>query len=381
MSDYILDGIINETIYENHYEKLEIEIKKFPMIVNENNFNYNVEMCSDLIRFRYIIFELNEETLNITNDEFLFHIKFSTLDFNIDSVVQKNYLSLYANLKPIIKLRNGYAITIPFDYTYGELILISLCDSMINISIENINVNLFKNVTLTGELIFLDSAHRIALISNNHQKIIQIFESITFNCIEGLNEIILPFELISKGYFIECDNNSLEKIGLKFNGHDRFDEYDRSMIDLYGHKISNNLTYISYGGGNNYSDTSLTSYRSALNQDNIRSIKLYITMNKVEEIKIHSIELNILEYINKKCKFKYGKNCFTNKLNAWPIENKFIGTIYCPILCNNIDKNYGLCIMCNNIFDYKLIKQWLLIANNCPICRKIWTNKKMYVNI
>ena len=201
------------------------------------------------------------------------------------------------------------------------------------------------------------------------------------------------FSFLVKGYFIECNVVDLENFEYQILNITRFD-YNKSMIYLYTHRISDNLIYAPL---NCKVDYKTIDYASALGNRDTESKFILTFKNRQSIIGIHAINCNYLMYGSGMGVVRYQRDNRLNKhivlgvsgtvSGLWTVAYKIINIEQnneCAISYEKFKKNCIYCV-CNNC-KYNFIKNNLEIyfkmsnSYNCPMCKKSWENKKVYIN-
>jgi len=379
-------------VYTHYIKKIEsVETVKIYFNLDNDNYKVNLQRICDATVIKHLVFELQNPDMTISN--FTNEINNGLFSLKIYDKEQIDHLSLYANLKPIRKIGNSIIMELPFEYTQQQITLQSGEYCNFEIKITNINTNLFNNVFLTCENYFFDFDFRREIV-NYYEKNIQMFQTCVPNYTNGMFETqILDLNLYVKGYFIEVSNyDELNEITLFVNDN-IYLTYDKILLDLICHKISDKMIYISFTNTENYKNTELDSYIGSVYHDQMSKVKMCLKFNNLIQhetikLKVHMLCANVERYVNGIYGYMYGNNRTNLTLNLikkyeneWYILHELLtDEKICPISYEKIEIYYCKCLKCNNIFCYDLLKKWLEQKQNCPTCRSIWINKIKYVN-
>ena len=384
-------NIDNGLSYNSHFINETVTMNS----INTNSYNAMLANNCDKIKLTSIIFDLNNSNMPIS--EFKDAIQNAVLDIYIGgSIVYKFNLSLLIELNSIQAIENSMNILIP-DYFSKEIFLKALYHHQVKVQLSGANTELFNSVKISTEQIFAGNVEANNLIQYAHEQFIPTLETQTINY-ENTSQFVptnLNFDHCVKGYFIECDNiDNLTNVKLSLNGHDRYD-YDRTMLNIIGHKISNRLMYLPFVNKKNYMDSSRYSYHGSLNHSRIDTTKLITKFNNVAnpfKLKIHALNFNILRYLGGMGGIAYTTTSYgeyTSNIALTPtvitqiqiIYKPLNSTIMCPISYENIEINYAECISCHNKFDYDSAMHWVDNHHNCPMCRSNWGDTIQYKNM
>lgn len=378
-------------------------------ITNSLN-SFTLERWSDIINIDKLIFEFNEET-NINNiieelknnaSPIVFIVKADVnkiieldLNFLIDLNIESNELN-------VNERSNKLTINLRINNFISELKMIALQHSNVVISLLNIGqqlLNLIRSVKITLKLTYLGREPRRRMAQQGHEENIQQISSININ--SNSEQLIfrnrLKLDGYSKGFFIRGNINELKYIKLILQDQETIN-YDDDLIDLYCHKVSNNLIYIPFNPNllTSYTTNTIDSFIGGINFSRLNYIKIETEWSQPQNsFKLYFYTLNILRIISGMCGFAYTENpiidldynnhqisssnqiIFTTKYKIID-QNKII----CPISLEKINQNdhYMLCNTCKNCFLETEIKKWFDIKKCCPLCKINWTNNIIYIN-
>jgi hypothetical protein len=339
--------------------------------------------------------------------------------------IQQLPLSLFINLnEPIISEGKMY-INLCFDMLFGNLRLISICHHDVKFALSENEIISEYGITTTITYLNMDERRSMAL--NSHEELIQ---QISFLDIKAdLNDetqtsdtfhlIHLPFSLISKGFFIECDNvDNLNNILLRLNGNDRFN-LNRFLIMRKCKKINQSLLYLPFNYEKTYSERTLQSFEGSANLSRLSDISLNLKFNTaINNIKIYCLQSNIYREMGGMGGIVYEPDLRNDtydlrnntiirpeivssaEINSTtpmrsirlPADGPTMNPIInedesnCPILCEpiGVGGKYMSCSQCNKNFSEEALKQWLENKRphqrTCPLCRVRWSNFEIYIN-
>ena len=219
-----------------------------------------------------------------------------------EAVVSKQKLSLFTELNNVLHVGNKFYVAIP-EYIVGELYLIALQYHQTEVFVNMQNYFLFDGLSMLVEYICYGDEKRRNIATNPHSKLMQQITCDTTTTINNVAKVILTGVDCDcvKGYFIETDISKISNISLSIIGQQVLN-YDEAMLQLFCHKISDNLLYISLNGENNYSDMNIDSYSGSLNHSRIDEVKMIITFKStVENLTVHTMSLKYLNYYSGMC--------------------------------------------------------------------------------
>ena len=357
-------------------------------------------MEADTCSFKAITLYSSELT---TIDTFKHAIRDGVVEVWIggQSIVRHDF-SLLIELAPIQKVGTAYTISIPSEYTMGEVPLVALAFHEMKAVIEIPNAHLIENVRFFANYTFHEQGRRYQLAQGQHES---IFQNIRTTAVHewASNErstcLFRPLDATHcvKGYFIEGDLSKIEEFRITFDGRDRM-VYDEVLLAMHCHRISDRLTYLSYSGHNDYQTMTFDSYASSANHSRM-DVHMNLTLKPThsadaapvrETIRIHSMWFNVIAYIGGLAGLRYPDTPFvatdrspriTEPPGEWPTQQRDLQPdTECPITQLTIDADYCLCSACNNAFDYEALHAWIVQFKHrkCPMCRAQWTNRIRY---
>lgn len=266
-------------------------------------YNINILRHSNKCKFKCIVFE---STLIQSIDDFKKYMhdsKFKLL-FKTDVIAEYNF-SFMMELNEVKKIENNFVIVIPNDYTFNKILLTSLNLTNVRVHLDIECEDKITNIKLLVDYIYCDGKEQYNLINNIQNMLYQdITKCATIDVQSDMTkcDCILNDNGIgqTKGYFIEGDISRINSFTIRHNGRDRFKPYDKTMIGICCHKISNRLMYFSYNGENNYKDMSLDSYIGSLNSHQIDSNQMRFKFDqntKQDYLNIYAVSLKYINYI------------------------------------------------------------------------------------
>lgn len=347
-------------------------------------------------------------------------------------IIQQLPLSLLINLnEPLISEGKMY-INLCFDMLFGNLKMIALYHHVVKFQLSQNEIISDYGITTTQT--YLDMVERRDMYQNSHEELIQQLSFVDIKVdmndetqtSDTFDLRYLPFNLISKGFFIQCENvDNLNNILLKFNGEDRFD-LNRFLIMRKCKKINQNLLYLPFNYEKSYSERTLQSFEGSANLSRIDTVSLMLKFNvAINNVKIYCLNSNIFRQMGGMGGLAYGADLSNSTYDLrnnvlrrpeivssaaifsatpmQPIRPPTVGTtiVYtgptmkpiisedasnCPILCEPIGAGgkYMRCDQCNNNFSEEALKQWLESKRpqqrTCPLCRVQWSNFEIYIN-
>lgn len=393
----------------------------------------------------------NSSELTITREADIVNIEFLELSFvnpdreNLNdiknliltmkiggSTIQQFPLSLLINLNEPIICDGKMYINLCFDMLFGDIKIIGLQYHEVKFALSQNEI--ISDYGITTTITYLDMEERRRMAQNSHEELIQQLSFVDIKVdmndetqtSDTFDLRYLPFSLISKGFFIQCDNvDNLNNILLKFNGRDRFD-LNRFLIMTKCKKINQSLLYLPFNYEKTYSERTLLSFEGSANLSRIDTIDLKLKFNTpINNVKIYCLNSNIFRQRNGAGGLVYSLDLCNNTYDLLsntlrrpeivrsaaiysatpiqPIRPPTVGTtiVYtgptmkpiisedasnCPILCEPIGAGgkYMCCSQCNNNFSEEALKQWLESKRphqrTCPLCRVQWSNFQIYIN-
>lgn len=273
--DCNIDKFLNHGYYRSS------EIKEYTF---EDNKIYIERTCDTIIPL-YIISDKPIDYLELfINDKLIisFPLDFCNKLSNKKIITESEYLYTIPweilKFKPLIILGG----TMGSSYQYRDFRIVSS---------NNCNAKMYIKNT------FMDSDERKNLATKPHMIRIKQFQEQQIQVPKNFTESIpINFEGLIKGFFIDNINNieSINNIEFIFNTHCPRLNYNKTMIKLFTHQISENCIYIPLDN-TIFNDST---YDSALNCDKIRNqfmIKINSEVN--QDIVIRSLVLNVLMFI------------------------------------------------------------------------------------
>ena len=370
------------------------EMCSLDMDNNNNKYTKIIERRADKIKIKNIIFTLRDT--NVSNDQFKDAIKNGTYSAICGgSIIQKFSISLMESLKNLERTDNDIVLKVQ-DFMSHEFIMIATQYHEVQITIENIDQSIISNVSLVTENTFCDSPERRGLAQHGHEeKITQITsQTIQSDTNGNIQQQRINFSGCSKGYFIESENiDKLSKLQLHLNGQERYN-YNKTMINIIGRKVSDNLLYIPFGNRTDFENTEMNSYIGSLNHNRIDDVKMTVTFDNMDtshSFKLHSQSFNIIRYMSGMMGLVYGfsqstepiittTTTTTTTITTESIYRRLTNVQQCPINMEDIIGDYGKCGTCNNCFNYEPIMQWVNSHHTCPLCRSHWTDNTKFIN-
>lgn len=350
----------------------------------------NTEKCPITSLCDVIIPEFLElEFVDPSNSHNIDNVKKLVLNLKIgNNIVQQFYLSLLVNLKEPIILDNRMYINLCFDMFFGDIKITGLQYNKIEFELINIEPGFIVDYGIVSNLVFVDEEMRRKIFNIPSKTPIQQLSKNDIEKIEPSDNynIVLIFDGITKGLFIECDDvDNLNSVVIKFNSCVRF-VLDHSLLKIKCIKISNNVLYIPFNYDKNYRDRTFESYEGSANLTAITNIKIILNFNTINNhINIYSLFLNIFKMCHGMSVTEFYFNNYIDLSNSSTIKKKIINEekLICPIMfepIKNGDK-YMICSTCNNNFNEKAINQLLeKYKKTCPVCRHTWNNFVIYIN-
>ena len=264
--------------------------------INKLSLLYQLELSrnADMTKMKHLIFECQQpmnidEFKNIVS-EYVFKIEINA------STMLKHKLSLYIELNDIITCGNKYSITIPSYIIMNDILVGALRHNQIKIDLLKSYNNPFNNIHITFEDCFCDQLERSFIQQERHINPFQEIQYQDYNVNNNNATLLLNtfYASLTKGYFIEGDITKITNLELHFNGQRRI-SYDDMMIQLYCHKISDNLLYLPM-------DTNNDSYLGAFYQTVYNTIQMKLMFSEnTRHVRIYSVSLKLLVYNNGQC--------------------------------------------------------------------------------
>lgn len=387
-----------------------------------------IERIADTANIEFLELSFVNQDIDNLND-----IKKLILTLEIgDSTIQQLPLNLLMNLNTPIMNEGKMYINLCFDMLFGDIKLIGFQWHTVKFKLSQNEI--ISEYGVTSTITFLNMDERRRLYEDPHQNLIQQISFIDIKV--DLNDdtqtsdifdlIYLPFESISKGFFIQCDNvDNLNNILLKFNGMDRFN-LNRFLIMTKCKKINQNMLYLPFNYEKSYSERTIQSFEGSANLSRIDNIALTLKFNvAINNVKIYCLQSNIFRQMSGMGGLTFNQHLCSNTYDLrsnplsrqeplstttiysttpmQPIRPPTVGTtmVYtgptmkpiinedasnCPILCEPIGAGgrYMCCSQCNNNFNDEALKQWLESKRphqrTCPTCRVQWSNFEIYIN-
>ena len=399
----------------NRLHNLAHEIMEIPIDYHGpqnviRRYSVHVQHSADSCKLRHISFYADSQ---LTTEQFKDLQKNSTFEILIGGIrFIKVNLSLLMELTEVKKIGNNFVVTIPHEYTIGEILLISSRNFDTRLNLE-LNCQHITNVKIFAQYTFYDENVRNTLRDNEQKRMCQLIENADehfwTNQAETRTRLSLNHNGFTKGYFIEGDIDKIKGLQLELNGHDRFEMYDEVAIGLYCDRISDRLLFLPFNNDirNNYKNMTLESYTGAMDASRIDTIRLKILLNPSEmesTLKVYAMTCNFMIYsggfvrledpgtnartlidtINPQAILNLRNMSAIQNTEIWPITERELTSErdnICAITYNPIESEYGMCLACNNTFDYEAIRRWLGQRSSCPMCRCNWTNKIKYTRI
>ncbi len=341
--------------------------------------------------------------------DYLSEVKNLILTMSIGcKIVQQLPLSLLINLNKPIMSEGLMYINLCFDMFFGDIKLTAHQYDEISFKLSRNNC-VFK-YGITATVYNIGHEERKTLMYNSQEHVIQQLSildvKVDANDVTQTNETFdityLPFSKISKGFFIECDNdiNHLNSIQLYFNGFYRFN-LNRFLIMNKCKKINEHLLYIPFNYNQSFYKRTLASFEGAANLSRIDNIRLILTFDvAINNVKIYSLCANQFKLESGSGKLVYdsclgfntydlSKKSLIHSKNPpayyhGPLIKSIVNEdeLNCPITHEliGLGEKYMSCYRCNKNFNEDSLQTWLIKNKTCPICRDKWTNFEIYIN-
>lgn len=259
----------NRNISSSLYNMIESG-NKYAITNNINKFDKNNiikhhhEACETILKS--IIFVLKDEYINMSFTEFIKIIYKTYFTINIDDInISLQHLSFYCYLDKPKKFENKIILNLPFSY----LMKIYYSNNEIIYKLNNLYDNkYFDSIYLLNDCILNNEEMRKErylckdIIYFPIQRIYSQYETLS----NGL-KIRQHFGLdnyIIKGFFFECNIENLTNLQISITQQPII-SYDKLLLKIYGHKISDNLIYISLNNKNDYNVCDEDSFSCAIN--------------------------------------------------------------------------------------------------------------------
>ena len=229
---------------------------------------------------------------------------------------------------------------------------------------------------------FLNTQLREALYTNDQYYFMKNFQWKNYIIKEGQSRNELNFKGLIKGLFIEnIDISKIKSLGIQFNRKYRLN-YNKTMIDLFIKKISNDIVYINFDDSNNKFDDYI--FTSSANFSRIDEVYINIDTEIDQNIRILTLNANCLQYSQNFINLMYSYNIpeyIIKKIKKF-IKKQLEGDKLCPIGYGEINNgdHYMNCITCKKNFNPDNLNTWLEKSYTCPHCRSKWQDNIVYIN-
>ena len=218
-----------------------------------------------------------------------------------DVTVVDASLDFFAKYNDPIIDKNTLCIKIPFELYTNEIYKISLKDINVKCSVrlESFADELF-DIKVSNTLLYYDTTPRNRIALCPFRQIIQQVSSHTINMQNkrSFDERISTFNYI-KGYILDGDIENLTDFRLKINGQ-KYIDYDKFGLEIYGKKIGKNLLYISLNPDikiNDINNRSQDMVKFGINDDRIDTAEYQASFSEPQNIfTIHFVSAHVFTY-------------------------------------------------------------------------------------
>ena len=246
-----------------------------------------------------------------------------------------------------------------------------------------------NTIKLNGVYDFLNTQERQETIINPYENCIKQMKIGTIQNYNSDQLLSLHMNGNVNGFILtDINPNIINSIKLKLNGNDRLDYQDKLEIRMSTQIINNNTIYINLNESNYHDDVT----NSSLNTSRMENIQLQLGLdegNNGINFKIGCYSNNILRiatgiggilYIfNHEIGINIPPSVSTYQL--WAKKPKLmVGNTICPVMYEEIGRDYICCHQCKKNFDSSIIESWIKTHQNCPMCRVTWNDSTIYIN-
>lgn len=216
-------------------------------------------------------------------------------------------LQFLSDIGRITTSGNSFCIEFP-KWTTHEILLISLQFYELLFTLECNNMDIPEcKIFLLVNYIYLNDIERHKFAENPQSRIYQNIVLVG-SCNTTDNTITLNLDVehwLVKGYFIKGHLFSMCEFLIKINNKNRFNPYDKIMINTLCHTINDindDLLYFSYTGEKNFKSNTIESYDGSTNHKKTQKIEVVLKFDAYaqRDIKIYAVELKFLNYANGK---------------------------------------------------------------------------------
>ena len=381
--------------YQNHQYNIPKNISSdYCTNQFDNNFKLHLTQPFDVLSPEYLEITLTNNNF-LTNDEEINRIMYNIfLKVKINEIQILNIplrFLLYLNKSEICD--NKLYINLSFDTFINEFIIRISSTQQPIFELTNTDDNFLScNLISKGLCCF-------PLISNTRENIMQYISSVQLIDINGRNNFKcqLPFDGITKGFFIECENvDQINELKLLLNDNTRT-HYNRFLIKNKCIKIHQKLLYFPLNYNVQYNDLTNFGFEGAVNLNIIKNSVLILNFDSnITKLTIYGLGSNILKYTYGFFSLVFNYNNIhiiqnyieTNKIEVTNNEQIIYKLIIdenkstCSINLQELQLNsrYMNCTDCHNNFNEESLKEWISINNCCPLCRNIWLDYSIYIN-
>jgi hypothetical protein len=277
----------------NHGQGQGLEAQSVEFIdipFNRDNLKYscNIKSRGDLWKIFGISLNSNLDKNTICN-------KFKSFSIIVGGVViiELEY-PIFNSICTVEKNNDSYLCKLNLEPFISTIQYLGLQDVKVELQLNNIED--INDVRLILENTYLDTDVRHQSYNANHEYDIQQIYGHMLKFSERNTLIVkLNFELLSKGYFITGDIDSIENIVLKLNHYVRF-SYNKLVLRVIGNRIANNVLYIPFNRDYNWNDIRHVSFTGGLNQSRFDDMKMEIQFNiPTTEIGIYTLVTNTFQ--------------------------------------------------------------------------------------
>lgn len=159
----------------------------------------------------------------------------------------------------------------------------------------------FTKIELYATYVFYNQSKKIKMLENSHIFSVQSIDTTKFIVPNKTMGVVLSNCAYTKGYFIYTNVDNINRICFTLDTVQRF-EYDRTMIELFCNKISDNLLYVPfiYSQIPNFMTNTEESYEGSLYSKKFVSVIIRFNFNEIPEeiVYISSVNKCVAKIIN-----------------------------------------------------------------------------------
>lgn len=250
----------------------------------------------DVYKIKYLVLKFDEVYDIISEDDYKELIEETNLKITCgENVLTSIPLNLLCEINEPKITKNTLVIPIPEYFTCPILscALQNVPTILTIVHYSETTRDYFTKIELYATCVFYNQDKKIKMIENPHIFPVQNIDTIGF-VVPGNNmTVVFENSTYTKGYFINTNVDNIERISFHLDTVNRF-EYDRTMIELFCNRISDNLLYVPfiYSQIPNFMKNTEESYEGSLYSKNFAIVTMSLNFNEISEKNVYVSSVN-----------------------------------------------------------------------------------------